>query len=72
MTTFKSNRSGNDIVVDIDVEKDQDVFLSMAGSKPSGHEIFEYIITDPDEVEYFFQTVAEAKEKWEKYQAKGG
>lgn len=72
MTTFKNNSTldEGEIAVDITVEQDEGIFLAMAASRESdGRDLFDFVITDPSEIEYFFETVAEAKKTWEQYKA---
>ena len=65
MTTFMGG-SGNAFNVDIELEKDQGWFLGMTGERVSdGRELFDLIITEPSEIDYFFTEVAKAKAKWD-------
>lgn len=56
-----------DAEVDITVEEDDGVFLSISGRDPDSlTDVFDFVTTDPIEIEDFFDTVDRARREWER------
>jgi hypothetical protein len=61
------------IELDVTVEFDEDIFLSVVGNDPdSGDTRWDYFTTDPSSIDLFFQMTTKAKQEWDRLLEEAG
>ena len=60
------NRGGGEVVVDVTVERDQNVFLGMSVNDAEDREIGEWVVDEAEQIEEFFEMVDRAREDWKR------